>query len=187
MEKSIAKQKASITKQAGDSAPANSFFTSGWSGPALIEHPPAPPTAQLNCDAIQAEAEPLIVAAASMQKVDAALVRAVIRQESGFRPCAVSTSGAMGMMQLMPQTAAQYNVADPFDPELNINGGVQYLKDLLARYKGDVKLALAAYNAGPGRVDGNAGGVPAIPETQDYVRRIMSEFDKTQAKPAANL
>jgi soluble lytic murein transglycosylase-like protein len=182
MEKSIAGQKASVSKQAGEAAP-DSFFTFGWSSPPMIPPPPAAPT----CNSMETEAEPLIVAAATAQKIDPALVRALIRQESGFYACAVSPKGAMGMMQLMPDTAAQYNVADPFDPEQNINAGVRYLKDLLTRYKGDVKLALAAYNAGPKRVDGDPPAVPGIAETQDYVKRIMGEFDQTQAKQAASL
>jgi soluble lytic murein transglycosylase-like protein len=178
MEESIARQKASVAKQVGGAAPRNSFFDFGWSGPPMITPPPAP----IACNAMEAaEAEPLIAAAATAHEIDPAVVRALIRQESGFYPCAVSPKGAMGMMQLMPETAARYNVADPFDPEHNINGGVQYLKDLLGRYKGELKLALAAYNAGPKRVDGEPPRVPEIPETQNYVKRILGELDRTQA------
>ena len=101
------------------------------------------------------------------------LLRSVMKQESGFRPCAVSSKGAMGLMQLMPATAEQLGVLDPFDPISNLDGGARFLKQLLGRYGGDVPKALGAYNAGPARVDAT-GAVPAIPETVDYVRQILS-------------
>jgi soluble lytic murein transglycosylase-like protein len=115
----------------------------------------------------------MIATAATAQKLDPALIRAVIRQESGFRPCAVSPKGAMGLMQLMPQTVEQFHLADPFNATENISAGTQYLKQLMQRFKGDLKLTLAAYNAGPGRVDGDPPAVPNIPETQDYVSQIL--------------
>ena len=109
--------------------------------------------------------------AATTHQVDPKLLRAVIVQESGFRPCAVSAKGAQGLMQLMPATAEQFGVADAMDPKQNIDAGAKYLKQLLDKYKGDVPLALAAYNAGPSAVD-SAGGVPEIKETRDYVEAI---------------
>jgi len=101
------------------------------------------------------------------------LVYAVIDVESRGDPAAISRAGAMGLMQLMPDTSSDYGVSNPFDPQANIGGGVHYLHDLLARYHGNVSDALAAYNAGPGLVDA-VGGVPAIPETRSYVARITA-------------
>jgi soluble lytic murein transglycosylase-like protein len=108
----------------------------------------------------------------------------VIKQESGFRPCAVSPVGAQGLMQLMPDTADQLRVADAFDPAQNVNGGAAYLKQLLTKYKGDIKLTLGAYNAGPKRTD-DAGGVPNIPETQNYVASILADMGSAAALSAS--
>ena len=124
----------------------------------------------------------MIAAAATAQKLDPALIRTVIQQESAFRPCAVSPKGAMGLMQLMPQTAEQFHLADPFDATENISAGAQYLKLLMEHFKGDLKLSLAAYNAGPGRVDGEQPSVPNIPETQDYVDRILKALAGTSTE-----
>lgn len=107
--------------------------------------------------------------------LSAALLRAVVKKESAFNPCAVSRAGAKGLMQLMPETAEMLGVADPFDPEENLRGGSQFLKMMLDRYGGDMALALGAYNAGPGRVD-KLRKVPAIPETQDYVKTILGSL-----------
>ena len=105
------------------------------------------------------------------------LLRAVINRESGFDPCAVSDKGALGLMQLMPETAEALGVTDVFDPEQNVRGGARYLGELLERYGGDLVLALAAYNAGPGRV-ARYDGLPPIPETIDYVRDILKDLEK---------
>jgi len=93
------------------------------------------------------------------------LLRSVVAQESGFRPCAVSKKGAQGLMQLMPATAEQLAVEDPFEPAENLEAGAKYLRQLVDKYAGDLALALAAYNAGPGTVE-EAKGIPAIPETR---------------------
>jgi soluble lytic murein transglycosylase-like protein len=110
--------------------------------------------------------------AAKKEGISPSLVKAVIQNESGYDPDAVSPKGAMGLMQLMPQTAESLGVADPFSPEDNIRGGVTMLKNLLTSYKGDYQKAIAAYNAGKDTVD-KSGGVPPIKETQDYVKRVI--------------
>jgi hypothetical protein len=124
--------------------------------------------------------ETLIQKYASRYGVDASLVRAVMRNESGFNPNAVSPKGAQGLMQLMPGTAASMGVSDPFDPEQNIAGGVGYLRHCLDRFDHNVPLAVAAYNAGPGRVS-RSQGVPAIPETQAFVKNVMGAYTERSA------
>ncbi len=116
-----------------------------------------------------------IAQAAARHNVDPNLVRAVVKVESNFNPNAVSRKGAMGLMQLMPSTARQLNVKNPFDPEQNVDAGVRHLKQLLESYGGNVKLTLAAYNAGAGAV-ARSSGVPRYAETQNYVRRITNLY-----------
>jgi soluble lytic murein transglycosylase-like protein len=113
--------------------------------------------------------------AAARHNVDPNLVRAVVKVESNFNPNAVSRKGAMGLMQLMPSTARQLRVKNPFDPEQNVDAGVRHLKQLLESYGGDIKLTLAAYNAGAGAV-ARSSGVPHYAETQNYVRRITNLY-----------
>lgn len=132
-------------------------------------------------DARSARFDPVIVEHAKTHGVDPDLVRAVIQVESAFNPNAVSPKGAMGLMQLMPATASDFGVADPFDPAQNIGAGVAYLKRLLSRYGQKVELALAAYNAGPGAVDKYGQKVPPYRETRDYVQKITK--NSTPAKP----
>lgn len=119
--------------------------------------------------------------AARQHQVDTALIQAVIHAESGFRPKVVSKSGAQGLMQLMPGTAKDMAVTDVFQPSQNIMGGSAYLAWLLKKYKGDLRLATAAYNAGPGTVS-KYGGVPPYPETKAYVARVNSLFKRYQAQ-----
>ena len=111
---------------------------------------------------------------AEKYNIDNELIRAMIQVESGWNTDAVSNKGAQGLMQLMPRTAAMLGVDDPFDPEQNIEGGVRYISDLTDKYKGDVEKALAAYNAGPARVD--TGNIPDV--SKRYVKNIMAIYRK---------
>jgi soluble lytic murein transglycosylase-like protein len=113
--------------------------------------------------------------AADRHDLDPALVKAVIRTESGWNPYAVSPKGAMGLMQLVPATAERFGVGDPYDPAQNVEGGTAYLKELLDRYHGNLRESLAAYNAGPGAVDAS-GGVPWYPETRRYVQKVTNAY-----------
>jgi membrane-bound lytic murein transglycosylase MltF len=119
------------------------------------------------------EFEPIIKSLASEYGVDKSLVKAVIHAESGYNPNAVSSKGAQGLMQLMPKTAQGLKVNNTFDPKDNIRGGVRYLRFLLDTFKGDVTLALAAYNAGLSRVS-QYGGVPPYAETRNYIAKVMA-------------
>ena len=129
-----------------------------------------------DCDPIaDPELAPLIDRAAKQHQLQPKLIRGVIEQESAFHACAISSKGAKGLMQLMPATIDQFKVTDVFDPQQNIEAGATFLRQLLDKYKGDLKLALAAYNAGPATVD-KTGGIPDIKETQDYVEQIMKKI-----------
>ena len=173
MKASLDRQKAAMTVQvnaARQQAAATGATMSPWAPPAMPRVPGA------DCDPIAAAVvEPMIEDAAKKNSIGVKLVRAVIEQESGFKPCAVSVKGAQGLMQLMPDTADSLNVSDAMDPAQNIAGGARYLKQLLDHYSGDTKLALAAYNAGPMAVDTSAG-IPDIPETRQYVESILKKI-----------
>jgi len=134
-------------------------------------------------EALPPEAQPkmsipeAVNAASDKHQIDADLINSVIHAESAFNPRARSSKGALGLMQLMPQTASQLGVKDAYDPAANVDGGTQYLRELLEKYNGDLIKALAAYNAGPGRVQ-QYKGVPPYRETQAYVARIVREFNQ---------
>lgn len=181
MAQSLAKQRVAALQQVASAmgkppTPAASFFTVPW-----VESPV--PFSQPPCDPLpKPELDKLVEEGAQTQGVKPELIRAVIDEESGGRPCAVSWKGAQGLMQLMPETAQEFGVKDPFDPRQNVETGTKLLKQLLVKYKDDVSLALAAYNAGAGRVDQD-GAVPQIPETQKYVNDIQNKLPKTQGNP----
>jgi soluble lytic murein transglycosylase-like protein len=120
---------------------------------------------------------PIIKQVAGKYRIDPELVHIVIRAESNYDAFAISSAGAMGLMQLMPATAAQYGVQDIFDPAQNIEGGVRYLRDLVKLYKGQTKLVLAAYNAGQDAVR-KYKGIPPYPETKAYIAVIMQNYKK---------
>ncbi len=176
MEQSLEKQRASLERQRAavrgqvpKSQPMqNSFFTVAWTEPL----PPIVLAPQ--CDPVPEEQiGPLVEELAKREGLTPDLLRAVIEKESSYLPCAVSASGAEGLMQLMPETAAELGVGDPFDTRENVDAGARLLKQLLDRYDGNLRLALAAYNAGPARVDA-VRGLPLIPETMNYVSSILS-------------
>jgi soluble lytic murein transglycosylase len=129
--------------------------------------------------AIQGRFGQFIRSAADLYRLDPELIRAVIKVESSFNPFAVSEKGAMGLMQLMPDTAEEMQVAEPFEAEDNIMGGSRYLRKMLNLFEGDLKLSLAAYNAGPNKVL-QYGRIPRIPETEKYVEKVLFEYGKNK-------
>lgn len=130
----------------------------------------------------QAALSAIVKKCAREKRMDEDLVWAVIRQESGGDPRAISPKGAMGLMQLMPSTAAALGVTDPYDPEQNISGGIKYLLDCLNRFRQDLQLALAAYNAGPGNVI-KYNGCPPFAETRNYVKAVMKVYSQKWRPP----
>jgi Transglycosylase SLT domain len=148
--------------------------------PYIDPDPPAKPTGPGSDDTTADESlldgtpyGEIIASASEAQGVNPLLVRALIQVESKFRPTARSRKGAMGLMQLMPSTAREYNLRNPFEPKANIEAGIKHLKSLIDRFGSSLELGLAAYNAGPGAVE-KFNGVPPYRETRDYVRRILS-------------
>ncbi len=133
---------------------------------------------------VEDSVDSLVIQHAQRHALRPELVRAVIQVESGFNPRARSPKGAMGLMQLMPATARELGVTNPYDPAQNIRGGTTYLRQLLDRYDGDERLALAAYNAGAGAVDRYGRNVPPYQETRDYVRRIGLKAGTTAGQAA---
>jgi soluble lytic murein transglycosylase-like protein len=166
---SIDKQRQSIHQQLGEPVDLHGIriadFIDSW-----------PTVLPAYCPALDSEdVDALTKEAGREQALSPDLLRAVMKQESAFKPCAISIRGAEGLMQLMPATARQFHVADPFDPSQNVRAGAAYLKQLLSRYKGDLKLALAAYNAGPLRADQQANR-PFPLETQNYLMSILADL-----------
>ena len=179
MQTGVDKQLASIRKQV------SGYITVGESSNSSLLLPwpkPATPASNISfnipCDPMpEAQLDPIVNDAATRQKVNPKLVRAMITQESGGRPCAVSTAGAQGLMQLMPDVQQELAVDDPFDPRQSVEAGVKLLRTLIDRYAGNLPKALAAYNAGPGAVDRSSTGIPPIPETIDYVAKIVKRLE----------
>jgi len=156
-------------------SPSPSFLGSSFLGSPLGSFP-------TGFSATPREVDAAIEQAARRHNVDANLVRALIRVESNFNSHAVSRKGAMGLMQLMPSTARQLKVTNPFDPDQNVDAGVRHLKKLLQDFNGNVKLSLAAYNAGAGAVHRSAG-IPNYAETRNYVSRITSLYNSGDTSP----
>ncbi|MGD8589497.1 MAG: transglycosylase SLT domain-containing protein [Chromatiales bacterium] len=121
---------------------------------------------------------PMIEQTAKQLRLHPGLLHAIVLVESAYNPKATSSKGAQGLMQLMPGTAERYGVSDAYDPRQNLRGGARYLKDLLALFKYDLKLALAAYNAGEGAVKKYGNEIPPYPETQNYVKKVMGHYRK---------
>lgn len=158
--------------EAAPDLPKNAFQTSAQSAT-------SPSSAQPAGFSIlpRADLSTVVNEASDRYRLDPDLVNSVIKAESGFNAHAVSPKGAQGLMQLMPGTASQLGVPNPFDPAANVDGGTRYLRELMERYNFDIVKALAAYNAGPQRVE-QYGGVPPYYETRAYVARIVKDFNK---------
>ena len=148
---------------------------------APIVQPAAAPSPA--ADANQPPYRELILAAASRYGLDAELISSVVEVESNFNPKAISAKNARGLMQLLPETAVRFGVKDIFDPKENIDAGTHYLHDLLQLYNNDLTLALAAYNAGPDKVQ-KYGDVPPYRETQSYVKQVKRKYQKSKSAPA---
>ncbi len=184
METSIARQRASISRQSEAVRRQAGIVSAGLSAFFVLHSEPANETATSgDCAALtEFQLRPLLSSASATHGVHTDLLRAVIQQESAFRPCAVSSKGAQGLMQLMPATAAQFGVSDPFNPAESINAGAKLLSQLMKRYSGDLNRVLGAYNAGPANVDA-VNGIPVFAETQNYVRSILKNFQPSTDEP----
>jgi soluble lytic murein transglycosylase-like protein len=171
---------AEITGAPPPAAPAGEFSA------ALAQalHPEQPPVGEGAVDAPAPvppeQIDALVNQNAAIWQVDPALIKAVIANESGFNANATSPVGAQGLMQLMPETAASLGVRNPFDPAQNVAGGTRYLRSMLDRFGGDQRLAIAAYNAGPGAVE-KYGDVPPYSETRNYVDNVLGSYARYRA------
>jgi hypothetical protein len=190
MRRAIEQQKRSVRRQVGEGEDAtDSWFTVPWPRRGTPTDAPGPltPAERAKPAAVRSSLRPdcnpyapsdleeLIQSAAEREGYESKVLHAVIRHESAYYPCAVSPKGAMGLMQLMPETARTFGVVNPLDPVENVNAGSRFLGQLLERYSGDLVLALGAYNAGPGSVDRHRG-LPPYEETRDYVTRILRDL-----------
>jgi len=177
-EASIEKQRASVRVQAAAAAARNPFFfveTAVASDDLPEADAAAAPVPEIDCVSAEVgKIREIVDEGARQSGLDASLVRAVVRKESGYNPCATSSKGAQGLMQLMPSVQTQFGVTNPYNPQQNVTAGTRLLKQLLDQYGGDLARALGAYNAGPARVD-QFGGVPPFPETIHYVDSIMND------------
>jgi soluble lytic murein transglycosylase-like protein len=174
MNAAMVKQRTAVKSQLGSTVSTDDFFTSPWTTAPVYQLPILIPTcAPMPEDDLKV----LVAESAKTQELKPELIRAVIRRESASYPCAVSEKGALGLMQLMPEVAQQFG-ADPLNAKQNVVAGSKYLKQMITHYKGDIKLALAAYNAGSQRVDAD-GKVPDIPETVAYVDAILKDLSQT--------
>jgi len=174
---------AEITGQPAPGTPDPTAFRSALAqaaGPGAAATEPGQAAALAPAPVAPAQIDALVQQNATTWQVDPALVKAVIANESGFNANATSKVGAQGLMQLMPDTAASLGVHNAYDPAQNVAGGTRYLRGLLDRFNGDEKLAIAAYNAGPGAVE-KYGGVPPYAETQNYVQNVLSSYDRYRA------
>jgi soluble lytic murein transglycosylase-like protein len=170
---SVEKQRAAVRVQEAAVTARNAEFFAPTE--LAAEGPPAP---EIDCaGAGAAEIRDIVDEGARRSGLDTDLVRAVVRKESAYNPCATSNKGAQGLMQLMPSVQTQFGVTDPYDPQQNVAAGTKLLKQLLDQYGGDLAKALGAYNAGPARVD-QFGGVPPFPETIRYVDGILADVRK---------
>jgi len=163
MREAIARQRTAAIRSKALRPILGKSFPFKWLPRSPVPSVAGPGSAWDSCEPLSLDQiNPFIERMSAVQGLDPDLVRAVIGQESGFRPCAVSAKGAIGLMQLMPVTVEELNVQDAFDPEQNIDAGTRLLRRLLGRYNGDLARALAAYNAGPAQVDA-ADGIPPFP------------------------
>ncbi len=160
--------RAQLSAQNGQQGDGNDIAGTAPGAPLGMSPPAIVPPAQI---------DRLVHSNASQWNVDPALVKAIIANESGFNVNATSNVGAQGLMQLMPGTAAGLGVTNAYDPAQNVWGGTRYIKGLLDRFNGDVRKAVAAYNAGPGAVE-KYGGVPPYAETQNYVENVLASYEK---------
>lgn len=145
----------------------------------MLSTSPAKPAANALPGAVANDSKigSIVLQKSAQHEVDPLLVSAIMAVESDFDPNAVSDKGAMGLMQLMPETASEMGVSNPFNASQNIDGGIRYFKKMLGQFSGDLKLALAAYNAGPNAVIRH-GGIPPYDETRNYVMKVMNNYEK---------
>jgi soluble lytic murein transglycosylase-like protein len=189
---SLEKQRQAIHRQLAEkiekneafSAPVEQFIAPLTTPPSRLFAALEAPAQPADCPALDIDkVSKLVSFAAQEQSLDPALLKSIIKQESGFKPCAVSMKGAQGLMQLMPGTARELHVTDVFDPAQNVQAGAAYLKQMLERYNGDLRLALVGYNAGPSRAD-QATTAPYPLETQNYVASILADLGIDQPDSA---